>query len=241
LLRVEVLATPDMSEGREIRGTGVVIDVLRASSSIVQALSSGCQEVIPACTEEEAREIRDRYPGAIIAGERGGMRIEGFDLGNSPLEYSPASVAGKVVVMTTSNGTKAIIGASRAGAHPVLICSFLNLRAVARACAGRAQDVTIVCSGSHGEFSLEDFACAGALAAALVDMAGSASVVLEESAREAMDLFSKHDRDPEVIFEESQHGQYLKALGFAEDLKHCAKVDLLHVVPVYDGGVITTA
>ena len=238
---VRVLPTPDLLEGLELRGTGVVIDVLRASSSIVQALSSGCEKIIPASTEEEAREILSRNQGAVIGGERGGMRIEGFDLGNSPLEYSPANVAGRTVVMTTSNGTKAIIATSRAGASPVLICSFLNLRAVARACLEHLQDITIVCSGSHGEFSLEDFACAGALSEDLLEVAGGDGVELEESARDAADLFAKYGRRPETVFLESQHGQYLKSLGFEEDLKHCANVSLLDVVPVYRAGAIHRA
>lgn len=234
--RISVLETPTpITPGGIAGNVAVVIDVLRATSSITTALSSGCRAVIPASSKDEALRLGASHPGALLGGEIGGKKIEGFDLGNSPADYAPEAVGGKTVIMTTSNGTKAILGAVQGGASEVLICSFLNLGAVAREVwsvvnkAGR--DVKIVCSGSLGCFSLEDFACAGALAKALRSTDDTGALTLDESAVSALEVFDRYRGDVMAVFEDSPHGQDLRTLGYEADLERCAKVSSIDVVP----------
>lgn len=241
---ITVLATPDLLLERDLSGSAAaVIDVLRATSSITTAFSSGCRKLIPARSKEEALALQKRNAGALLTGEQGGLKIEGFDLGNSPFEYSPANVRGRTVIMTTSNGTKAVLGAFEAGASPVFLCSFLNLSAVARACVAACtqdgatrKDLSIVCSGSHGESSLEDFACAGALAALVASEAGFAP---DADAEEALKTFERYKCDALAVMRDSPHGQQLETMGFAEDLVYCAKQSSLEAVPVFSGGAVT--
>jgi 2-phosphosulfolactate phosphatase len=245
LSNITVLATPDLLTGRDLKGSvAVVIDVLRATSSIATAFSSGCRKLIPARSKEEALALREKNPQALLTGEQGGLKIEGFDLGNCPFEYSAGNVAGRTLVMTTSNGTRTVLGASEAGASPVFLCSFLNLDAVAAACTaacqGRsglpAKELAIACSGSHGEFSLEDYACAGALAE---DLASQGLFRLNKDAQEAVKVFRDYGRDPLRAMKDSPHGQQLEGMGFAKDLVYCANVSALDVVPVFADGAVT--
>ncbi len=223
----ELVDSQDMS-----KSLAVVIDVLRATSSIVQAFSSGSKRVIPAMNRTEALMLKNKYPDALLAGEEEGLKIPGFNLGNSPREYAADVVRNKTIITTTSNGTKAILGAASRGADPVLICSFLNLLAVknhineSQKCRGK--DVHIVCAGSLGDFSLEDFACAGALALELETLGYS----LDAGAEEAKNRFMPYDQNILQILEDSYHGQNLKTLGFEEDLVFCANLSSQTVVPV---------
>jgi len=141
--------------------------------------------------------------------------------------------------MTTSNGTKAILGTALAGASPVLICSFLNLSAVARVYLSQPSDLAIVCSGSHGEFSLEDFACAGSLISAIRSMGSPMHFVLDDTAQEAVSCFEGYKGDILAVFNDSPHGSHLRDIGFGHDLAFCAKLDSLDEVPVYSKGIVT--
>ena len=214
--RITVLATPDLLLDRDLSGcAAAVIDVLRATSSISTAFSSGCRKLIPARSKEEALAKKAENPGALLTGEQGGMKIPGFDLGNSPFEYSPETVGGKTIIMTTSNGTRTVLGAAKAGASPVFLCSFLNVPAVAKACVDARTDVAVVCSGEHGMFSLEDFACAGALASAV---ASQGSYSLDPGARAALSLYEAYNRDALQALKDSPHGRELIDMGFGEEI-----------------------
>lgn len=237
LPEVTVLATPDLLKERRLFGfAAAVIDVLRATSSISTAFSSGCQKLIPARSKEEALAKKALISDALVTGEQGGLRIPGFDLGNSPFEYAPAVVGGKTVIMTTSNGTRAILGAAEAGASPVLICSFLNAPAVARDIADTGKDVAIVCSGEHGAFSLEDYACAGALVG---ELASLGSYELDSASRAALCLYEAFERDALEVLAFAPHGRELIGLGFEKDLRYCADVGAIDVVPAFAGGMVT--
>ncbi len=234
---VTVLATPDLLNERHLFGcAAAVIDVLRATSSISTAFSSGCQKLIPARSKEEALAKKALMPDALITGEQGGLKIAGFDLGNCPFEYSPGVVGGKTVIMTTSNGTRAILGAAEAGASPVFICSFLNAPAVARDSAATGKNIAIVCSGEHGAFSLEDFACAGALVG---ELASLGSYELDSTSRAALCLYEAFERDALKVLEFAPHGRELIGLGFEKDLKFCASVGAIDVVPAFAGGIVS--
>ena len=141
----------------------VVIDILRATSVIVQAISQGAREVIPVKTVEEAFQMAKTFPPntTLLGGERGSQKIEGFDLGNSPREYWAEKVRGKRLILTTTNGTKAFHAVS--SAEKVLVGGFFNISAVAEECFKLDQDLLIYPSGDEGEFSLEDTVCGGML------------------------------------------------------------------------------
>jgi 2-phosphosulfolactate phosphatase len=138
--------------------TGIVVDVLRASSTIIQALDAGYHRVLCCAEIEEARAIRDELGDAVLAGERRAEPVEGFDLGNSPRDFLEARA--ETLVLTTTNGTRAIVTAA-ADCELVLVGSLFNLAAVATAAAEMLEDVEIVCAGVEGAFALDDAYCAG--------------------------------------------------------------------------------
>jgi 2-phosphosulfolactate phosphatase len=216
----------------------VVIDVLRASSVIGHALSLGAERVIPADTVEAATSllasIQRRH--ALLCGERDGRKIEGFDLGNSPLEYTQKRVEKKTLIYASTNGSRAMVRA--AGAREQIIASFNNL--------GRVTDrvvtypeITVVCSGKLGQPSLEDTVCAGTLLAAAADRIGPALSLENDAARMATLLAAEYRGEIRRLLDECSHGVYLKSIGFGEDLDFCAAIDSVPVLPVLREGRIT--
>lgn len=162
--RLRAYFLPSLAPAGELAGTTcVVIDVLRATTSIVAALAAGAKEVLPCQEIDEAQRLAGTLPSGtvLLGGERAGGKISGFDLGNSPAEFSDAAVRGKSLVMTTTNGTRALHHAR--AAKRVLLASFLNLEATARSLAGD-DDVTLLCAGTDGQITREDVLLAGALA-----------------------------------------------------------------------------
>lgn len=216
--------------------TAVVIDVLRATSTITAALANGAKAVIPVLTPEEAFERVAQLPaGAVLlGGERRSVRIEGFNLGNSPLEYTRARVSGKTIIFTTTNGTRAIRRA--AGANSLLIASFLNISAVAARVFELGKDVVILCAGTHDRFSLEDTACAGALVGAL--SGPDIDLDLCDLARVARLLYETYQGRLAELLHHSAHGQNLVKLGLSDDLIFCAQADSLPIVPEFRDGEV---
>jgi len=234
-----------MPEAATAGGIAVVIDVLRASTTIVRAVASGANAVVPTAEIDEARRIAASLGPAgmtgMTGGERGGVRIEGFDLGNSPLEYTPDRVAGKTVVITTTNGTAALAACHDAAA--VLIGAVVNRGAVgkaARAEAGRlGAAVHLVCAGTDGHVTDEDLLGAGAI----LDAAALPGDVLDEAAARALARYrgvvrnlSGADRERAIAeaFAASHGGRNLLALGMEADLPAAAAIDSLDVVPLLD-------
>lgn len=231
-MRVDVIPVPIAGFGKELNErTAVVIDVLRATTTIITALTNGCQGIIPVLDADEAGEMARRLgTDCLLGGERHGLRIEGFQLGNSPLEYTANAVGGRRLVFTTTNGTRAIRGV--ASARLVVIAGFANLQAVAAHLKQTGRDVVIVCSGSDGSFSLEDATCAGALVHALEpedlgDAAVMARILYRHAARRLASFVGG-----------SEHGQYLKSIGLGEDVRFCTRQDWTAMVPVYQEGRI---
>jgi 2-phosphosulfolactate phosphatase len=215
--------------------TVVVIDVLRATSSVVEALDNGAQGVYPAPSTEEAIKLASSLgrEDTILCGESRGLKIEGFDLGNSPREFSADTVAGKRLVMSTTNGTRAFFLVE--DAPRVLICSFTNLSAVA-AVAMEADSLIIVCAGMEGLFSLDDAVCAGALVHR-IRTATDGEIELNDAAMGAVEMA--------VTFRVNAHflastttGQRLVEIGLRDDLEVCADIDRHSVVPEMDDRVI---
>jgi 2-phosphosulfolactate phosphatase len=215
----------------------VVIDVLRATSVMVQAMSQGAGEIIPVKTVEDAFQMAKRFPPdtTVLGGERESRKIEGFDLGNSPREYQGEKVRGKRLILTTTNGTKAFHAVS--SGKKVLVGSFLNIAAVAGKCFELGQDVLIYLSGDEGDFSLEDTVCGGMLVDRIIQK-GEKSLLLTDASRSAHILFQKFEANIAESFYLSQHGRSLVDRGFEEDLPYCAQVDISNLVPVFKEGVI---
>jgi len=208
--------------------TAVVIDVLRATSTMVAALTAGAEAIYPVLSIEDAIKLATSLgrSDALLAGERRGHAVEGFDLGNSPAEFTPESVGGKRVVMSTTNGTAALIAS--ASAERVVVASFLNLSAVVAAVAG-AERLAVVCSGRDGRFAIDDALCAGMLVSRLADRLG-AELQLEDTGRAALALASSYAPDPEFLLR-SASGQGLAEIGLDADVRWCSRVDAFDLVP----------
>lgn len=226
---VRVHLTPDRLTPALLAGSvAVVIDVLRATTTIVHALAAGCMAVWPVVEVEEARRIADgmRAGRVLLGGERGGVPLPGFDLGNSPGEYTCARCKGTTLVLTTSNGTRALLRA--ADAARTLIAGFVNYSAVCEQLAEETRPVDIVCAGYQGEAALEDALLAGALVEFLCE---HQAVALNDSARLAWDCFEHHGRVLAGALEISAGGAHLRSLGYDDDIRAAARVDPFALVP----------
>ena len=225
-------------------GVAVVLDVLRASTTIATALAAGAAAVRPVATVADARSLAVRLgPAAILGGERGGQRIDGFDLGNSPAEYTADRVAGRTVVITTTNGTAAM--AACAAARELLVGGIVNrsaVAAVARRLAGAGGHVHLVCAGTDGLVSAEDVLAAGAILDAASRDPASADDELDPAALAARADFRRLvaagpadvTAALERAFAASPGGANLVPLGMAADVGRCARIDALDLVPRLD-------
>lgn len=209
-------------------GVAVVIDVLRGTTTLTKALAVGCVSVRPCREVEEAKALANsmRAGKVILAGERGGQKIDGFDRGNSPNEFTAANSKGCTLVFTTTNGTAALLHA--AAAERVLIASFLNFSAVCEQLRADVRPIHVLCAGEKGEPSLEDTLMAGALVECLCD---HFELVLNDSARLAWNCFETHGHVLEQTLELGRGGQHLKSLGFDDDIRAAAQIDEYAIVP----------
>ena len=236
---VDVAVTPAAIGLRPPAGAAVVIDVLRATSTIATALANGATSIVPVRDPSDAIGVRNRVgrDRVLLCGERNSLLIAGFDLDNSPASYGPEAVAGKTLAFTTTNGTRALIEAARDGAA-VYCGALLNRAAVARALhAGDPDDALLVCAGNEGALSLEDLLCAGAIVAAL--HAEHPAIACSDAAQVAHALFKGHARRMTTAIASGAHARALRAAGFAADVAACARLDVLEVVPAFrDGAVV---
>lgn len=218
----------------------IVVDVLRASSACVTMFESGIEAVAVAPDPEAARQLREHlFPAALLCGEVDGLPPEGFDYGNSPLEFSRLDLRGRRAVLSTSNGTRALHAVAAAPA--VLVGCLLNRAAVSRAALGlasrQALAVSVVCAGNNlgTAFSLDDCFAAGALVAQLaVDLHSDTTgpqPQLTDAAVMARRLYESYGGDALAAFREAGHGRALEGIGFAEDLRRCAELDRYAAVP----------
>ncbi len=212
-----------------------VVDVLRATTSIVVAFQHGCRSVLPVASAEEALTARAAASDRVLAGEQAGLRIPGFDLGNSPREFSREAVGGRDVILTTSNGTKTL--RAIAAGRTVAIGAFRNRAAVAHWIVGRGVDNLIVCSGYEGGFSLEDAVCAGAIVDRAAQLAPE--LIQGDGARACQALWQRFGSDLVRLFRATDWGRRMLALGFEGDLAVCAELDATAVVPLMQGARIT--
>ncbi len=236
-MRIEVLFTPGEITEAAVKGkTVAVIDVLRACTTIAFALSRGCGSIIPVASVEAATGLAASLEKKVtlLGGEREGKRIDGFDLGNSPAEYTADVVKGKTLVLATTNGTRAI--SMSEGASEILITSFVNMGSVvSHAAALDNEDFTIVCAGKNNRFALEDAVCAGMVIDRLIS---ERDADLNDGAGAARDLYKKNEESIAALLRECEHGRYLDSLGFGRDLEICSRVDSLTILPLVKQGRI---
>jgi len=217
----------------------VVIDVLRATSVMVHAMSEGALEIIPVTTVEEALDMAKGFPRSsiVLGGERGSKKIPGFDLGNSPKEYVTETVSGKKLILTTTNGTKAFHLVSLG--KEILVGSFFNIGAIAKRCLELDRNLLIFPSGDERNFSLEDTICGGMLIE-LITKKRRKPISLTDASQCAQILYKRFEEDLLEAFYLSHHGKELIHRGFRDDLVYCARVDTTNIVPVFRDGVIRT-
>lgn len=235
---IEVLATPWGLPAIDLEPRFcIVVDVLRACTTMAYAFEAGARAVIPVKSVEEATRLAatlDR-DATLLCGERDNVRIEGFHLGNSPQEYTADLVEDKTLLLSTTNGARAL--ASLGDAKACVAASFVNLTACARRAASE-EFITIVCAASGAYFALEDFVCAGRLVEEIRKLTGT-SHRLDDGARTAVDAYSRSGSSLEAFLRETDHGASLAALGFGEDIALAACVDRFGSVPTLrDGRVV---
>jgi 2-phosphosulfolactate phosphatase len=215
----------------------IVIDVLRATSTMVTALANGCQSIIPVISPEDAIERRLTLPGSLLGGERNVLPIEGFDLGNSPFDYVPEKVGGKKVIITTTNGTRAIRDAS--AAPKIWMASFLNMQSIVLAVlrqfenSDKLQGIVVFCAGTEERFDLPDTLCAGML----IDGLGT-NVTLNDLGEAARMLYRSSENYLVDKIRNSVHGKKLISLGFERDVVYCSTPNILPIIPVFKEGEI---
>ena len=236
--RIDLYLAPHAVEKAPLEGLSVVVvDVLRSSTTIAWALRSGARTVIPVESVEGATRLAHTLdPEAIVlCGERDGRKVGGFELGNSPREYTRERVEGKTLVFASTNASPLM--AQTLGGQEQRVLGYVNVGALADTLRRIGRDVAIVCAGRNGRFSLEDAACSGALARRLVGMVPG--LALNDAAEMAAEYDRTHGHDVLGILERCEHGRYLAELGFEEDLPVCAAVDDVPLVPLLREGRIT--
>lgn len=233
-MRIDVYFTPLGPKEGDFTGRGaIVIDILRATTTIVTALASGAKAVVPAATSEEAVRLTANLEknGYLLAGERRSLKIEGFQLGNSPREMTPAVVGGKTIYLATTNGTPALVAAQ--SADPVLVGAAVNFKAVtqrARAHFLERGEIAIVCAGRERQFALEDAYTAGRFVKALKK--GAKKVALNDAAEVALALTSHYEGWADALSGTAAARQ-LAEVDLAEDVAFAAKQDWFDTVPIY--------
>jgi 2-phosphosulfolactate phosphatase len=249
--QIDVYLLPALVQPEELAGrTVVVIDILRATTTIIHALAAGAMQVIPCQEIAEARNLATELPPPLLlGGERGGKQIAGFDLGNSPAEYTRDVVAGKTIVFSTTNGTRAMLRCK--AARRVLLGAFVNFSAVCRELAGQER-IALVCAGTDGHVTREDTLFAGAIVTDLCSppvvhpaIRGATSqgvalgCVLNDQAEIAADAWQTAvrvltDRPLGLTLRDSRGGRNLIEIGQEDDIDLAAQFDKFDIVPELD-------
>lgn len=236
---LEVVFTPEEIKNRRLSDKLiVVIDVLRASSTIVTALAYGCRGLVPILSPEQAKEKAQQFKKeeVLLGGEREGRKIKGFDLGNSPREYQKEIVEDRIIIFSTTNGVKTLERVR--GAFRIIIASFLNLQATFNYCSKFQGDILLACAGKEGYFSLEDTVCAGMLINSLRDIYSDTCQEVDANLT-AQVLYKKFGNNILEMLRKSQHGRYLESIGLRKDLEFCSQLDIFNIVPVFRDGLIS--
>jgi 2-phosphosulfolactate phosphatase len=231
-MNVEVYLTPIAAADEDLRDVAViVVDVLRACSTIVTALQNGARAIVPVADMAEAGKIAANldHSTTVTGGERGGRRIEGYNLGNSPHEYTTDAVQGRTVVLKTSNGTGTI--AQARGAAMLTVGCFLNASRVIEFARNAERDVAIICAGYENQIALEDALFAGMVVHELWD--GRERLGCSDAAHIAFSQYLHDRHDLQRAIMRSNHAQRLFALDFGDDVAYCSQIDAVPVLPIF--------
>ncbi len=229
--------------GRELRPgelngtTAVVVDVLRTSTVIITAIESGCDRIVPVASAEEAvRTLRSVEGDSVLGGEIGISKIPDFHLGNSPSEYIQQAVKGKILLYTTTNGTRAI----RATFNAAFSCvaSLQNTDAIADMLVQRGEDIKIICAGNDGAMAIEDFFGAGAIVERIIEKRPDANLV-DDCTLLTLKLYREYKGRLHELLEGSAHYEHLKSSEYSHDIEACFRENTSNIVPIYKEGVIT--
>lgn len=225
---LEVCLTPALLHLHDFTNSiVVVIDIFRATSSICYGIENGAESIIPVATIEACESYR--HSEYLLAAERNGEVVDGFDFGNSPFSYTEDKVSGKTIVLTTTNGTHAI-NMSR-GAHKIVIGSFLNLAALCDWLKTQSNDVLLLCSGWKDKVNLEDTLFAGGV----VHYLREENYSLDDAGIASEDLYIMAKDDLSTYLKKTSHSERLKKLGIEEDIKFCLNLNITKGIPVLDG------
>lgn len=239
-MKIELYFNATQTEELQFRDrVVVVIDVLRAGTTIATALLNGAKEVIPVTSVESAVKIGDNLFGdvTLLGGERNGKAIEGFNLGNSPLEYTEQVVKGKSIIFHSSNGSQAVVKGRHA--KRVVLAAFVNVSLVVDFLLGADGAIALLCAGKPSDgFSLEDTLCGGMIIARLQEK--EKDVELSDASLAALILYKNYGKNILKTLRTSEHGRYLIELGFEDDIKLCAGLDTVPILPVLEGNVVRT-
>ncbi|MCB2294906.1 2-phosphosulfolactate phosphatase family protein [Clostridium algoriphilum] len=233
-MKIDIIISADDIKKEKIENkTVVVIDMLRATSVIVTAMNNGCKGVIPVLTVNDASSIvRNSKEDFMLGGERNALKIEGFHYSNSPLEYTRETINGKTLVMTTTNGTKAIKGCTCASS--ILIGAMINAKAIANRLVGLNKDVVIVNAGTNGEFSIDDFLCSGYIIDCILNLQ---KIEMSDIATTSHYIY-KNNEDIHSFIKYANHYRTITKLGLTADLEYCCRKDIIDIVPEYLDGII---
>lgn len=231
-----IISADDISESKIENKIIVIIDMFRATSVIVTALNNGCKEIIPYLTIEEALENAKRLnrEDYILGGERRAVKIKDFDLSNSPLEYTEEIVKNKIVLMTTTNGTRTLT--KSAGAKRVLIAAMINAKAMAKKLSEINEDVVIINAGTNGNFSMDDYICSGYIINEMLSY--KKDLELTDIAKTA-NIIYKGSPDILSYIKEATHYSVMKSLSLDDDIEYCTRKSIIDIVPEFKDGKIT--
>lgn len=232
--RIDVCLSPEMVHLHKTEGkVVVVIDILRATSCMTTALANGVESITAVASLEECTALGAQ--GYMTAAERDGKKVDGFDLGNSPFSYQDDSVKGKKIVVTTTNGTQAIV--KSAGAKEILVGSFLNFSSIVEYLRSQPSDVLMHCAGWKGKMNLEDTLFAGAV----VDALKGEFSHDEDSVLTALNLYYSAKLDMMGFLMNSSHVRRLQGLGITKDIEFCLTKDVYDVLPIMRDGKLVSA
>ncbi len=227
------LTSDDITKGDIV----VIVDVLRASTTIITALKNGCRSVIPIAEVEEAQKLANLASrhDTLLCGERNGRKIPGFDLSNSPLEFRVEIVNNKRIILTTTNGAKLFRYVELASSG--IVCSFVNVESVCQFLKKSKQNVVILCAGNYDRFSLEDTVCGGMVVEKLIEN-NKGKFELNDGAVAAQILYQRYSFQILEMLYQSSHGKRLISIGQEADLKYCGSVNSIPLIPVLKGGEV---
>lgn len=217
----------------------VIIDVLRASTSMITALANGCRGIISVAEIALAKKLAQNFPpeSILLCGERNEMLIPGFDLSNSPLEYTVDKVKDKRIIFTSSNGSKLFDHVQ--GAQITIVAGFVNVTIVSNFIIKSNRDVAILCAGKNGQFGLEDAVCGGMIIDKIAETKEESSA-LNDGAIAAQTMYQFYAKDIIGMLYQASHGKRLIEIGQEQDLVECGKIDSIETIPILNGAELVS-